>query len=435
MKPYLQLLLAAALLAGLAPAAGAEVQVVWERNTGREATGEFKFPHVPAPSRTDAATNAKFAVISGSGDPNGGDLDALHDGLLPQNEDQPDANFFFEQLAQGGRLLVDLGATTEVRRVQTYSWHRDGRGPQVYKLYASDGTAPGFTAKPARPANPAQAGWKLLADVDTRPQRGDFGGQYGVSVADSQGALGSYRYLLFEVWSTHERDRFGNTFFSEIDVEDGRVHPAAPAIPGTYEIEFDTSETPKLAGWVETRLRPVCEAWYPKIIQLLGGDGYRPPRRLTITFKKGMPGVANTLGTRIHCAEDWFQQNLEGEAIGAVVHELVHVVQQDARARRGSPAPSWLVEGLADYVRWFKYEPEANRPRPNPARAKYTDSYRTTGAFLNYVFETRAQTGVAKTFASAIRNRQYTPELWKVQTGRTVDELWADYLKTLAPRR
>ena len=35
-------------------------------------------------------------------------------------------------------------------------------------------------------------------------------------------------------------------------------------------------------------------------------------------------------------------------------------------------------------MRWFLYEPADQRPRVNPDRAKYTDSYRTTAAFLNF---------------------------------------------------
>ena len=98
----------------------------------------------------------------------------------------------------------------------------------------------------------------------------------------------------------------------------------------------------------------------------------------------------------------------------------------------GNPSPGWMVEGLADYIRRFKFEPQANRPRPNPARAKYTDSYRTTAAFLNYIAEKcDKDKDIIKKFNAAMRQGRYAPELWKEYTGKTVDELWADYLKTL----
>ena len=152
-----------------------------------------------------------------------------------------------------------------------------------------------------------------------------------------------------------------------------------------------------------------------------------------MTFLADMRGVASTGGTRIHCAGGWFRRNLQGEAVGAVVHEMVHVVQRYRRVRGGRRNPGWMVEGVADYIRWFLYEPKSKRPRPNPARAKYTDSYRTTAAFLNYAVDTCDRDLIRK-FNAAMRQGKYTAELWKEYTGKTVDELWADYVKTLRKR-
>jgi hypothetical protein len=123
-------------------------------------------------------------------------------------------------------------------------------------------------------------------------------------------------------------------------------------------------------------------------------------------------------------------QNLDGEAAGAVVHEMVHIVQQYRRGRGENRNPGWMVEGLADYIRWFLYEPEDKRPRPNPARAKYTDSYRTTGAFLNYLVE-KHDKEIIKKFNAAMREGNYSADLWKDFTGKTVDELWEEYVSTL----
>jgi len=102
-------------------------------------------------------------------------------------------------------------------------------------------------------------------------------------------------------------------------------------------------------------------------------------------------------------------------------------VVQQYHSRRN---PGWLVEGVADYLRWFKYEPVSKRPHPNPARAKYTDSYRVTGAFLDYVAST-SDHEIAVRMNEAMREGRYSPELWKEYTGKTIDELWADYIETL----
>ena len=63
--------------------------------------------------------------------------------------------------------------------------------------------------------------------------------------------------------------------------------------------------------------------------------------------------------------------------VGAMVHETVHCVQ----LYRGRGNPGWLVEGVADYVRFFKYEGGNIGIKLTPERAKYDASYRVTAAF------------------------------------------------------
>ncbi len=111
-----------------------------------------------------------------------------------------------------------MGEAIEIARINTYSWHPNTRGPQVYKVYAADGTEPTFNPAPALTLDPSSCGWKLIAGVDTRPRQGYGGGQYGVSLSDSSGLLGKYRYLLFHCIATEIDDDYGNTFFSELDV-------------------------------------------------------------------------------------------------------------------------------------------------------------------------------------------------------------------------
>jgi hypothetical protein len=201
----------------LAPSAPAEVNVTIDRNTGIQATPQFKFQHVPSPVRDDAGAHARLSVIVG--DPESAtDLAVLTDGALPTAEDQPSANFFFAAGTDGGRILMDLGGVIDVTAVNTYSWHPNTRGPQVYNLYAADGTNPKFNPKPDENTHPINCGWKLIATVDTRPEKGEGGGQYGVSITDTTGSLGKFQYLLFDSIPTEIDDPFGNTFFSEIDV-------------------------------------------------------------------------------------------------------------------------------------------------------------------------------------------------------------------------
>ena len=196
----------------------AQVKVTFDHNPNASATRAFKFKNVPSPAKDDAATKAKLSLIEGEPDGNGADPSALTDGALPTEEDQPAANFFWNAGTGGGRLQMDLGSMIEIAQINTYSWHPNTRGPQVYRLWASDGASVNFNAAPKTNVDLAASGWKLITVVDTRSKDGDDGGQFGVSITDAQGSLGKFRYLLFDFYVTETADEFGNTFYSEIDV-------------------------------------------------------------------------------------------------------------------------------------------------------------------------------------------------------------------------
>src|SRR5881628_3671453 len=154
----------------------AEVRIVADRS--ENPTASFKFKNVPAPSKNDAATKARFTIVDGEEDNNGGTLDRLHDGRVPTEDDQPSENFFSQAGTDGGRILVDLGGAIDIEQVNTYSWHPTTRGSQLYQLYASDGQGD-FNSQPKKGTAPDKCGWKLVAKVDTRPKEGEDGGQYG----------------------------------------------------------------------------------------------------------------------------------------------------------------------------------------------------------------------------------------------------------------
>ena len=100
------------------------------------------------------------------------------------------------------------------------------------------------------------------------------------------------------------------------------------------------------------KAKTLVEKWYPIINNLLKTDGFTPPSKVKIVFKKDMKGVAYTSGNTITIAGDWIKKSPND--YGMVVHELTHVIQQYRRTKR---TDGWLVEGIADYVRFFKYEP------------------------------------------------------------------------------
>jgi len=191
-----------------------DARVVFDHNPNSTATREFKFKNITSPAKDDAATNAKLTLIDGDLDQGAAELSALVDGRLPGDEDEPGANVYFRAGSSGGRFRMDFGTSIDIAQVNTYSWHPNSRGPQLYKLYAADGSDPKFNADPKRGIDPSSCGWKFIALVSTLPDSGDGGGQYASSVSD----VGKHRYLLFDCYVTELYDNWGNTFYSEIDV-------------------------------------------------------------------------------------------------------------------------------------------------------------------------------------------------------------------------
>lgn len=192
--------------------------------------------------------------------------------------------------------------------------------------------------------------------------------------------------------------------------------PAAKA--PELEVALDTSDAPEMALWAAP-VKIICEQAYPLLLEHLGAPGFEPPTKAKIVVKN-MKGIAGTAGATIYCSAAYFKEHPDDA--GAVVHELCHVVQDYG----GKPVPGWVTEGIADYVRWFCWEPASRRPRANLRGAKYTDSYQTTAAFFDWIVRTKDETFVRRLNAAA-REGRFKIELFQEYTGKTVDELWSEF--------
>lgn len=199
---------------------------------------------------------------------------------------------------------------------------------------------------------------------------------------------------------------------------------------GRFRFSVDTSKAPDLAPWAKDTLIPVVKEWYPKVVELLPGKDFEAPRSFSIVFDPKYTGVAATTGTLIVCNPEWYRRELKREALGSVVHELVHVVQQYGRRR----VPGWLTEGLADYIRWYLYEPESKGCEIPPTaadRVRHDQSYRVSANFLNWVV-TRHDKDLIPKLNTALREGTYSPEMWKARTGQDVDALAGEWKKSLS---
>jgi hypothetical protein len=192
-----------------------------------------------------------------------------------------------------------------------------------------------------------------------------------------------------------------------------------------YPIEFfiDVSAAPEMKEWTEKTAR-VCERQYPMICEELMSEGFKPRTTINLKMDPNYNGVAEAGGGGIRGSVKYFKAHEDD--VGAFVHETVHCVQD----YHGRGNPGWMVEGIADYIRFVKYEP-GKLKKLKPEQAKYNGSYRITAAFLAFVSDKYDKEFVKKINAK-MRDGKYKEDLWKDLTGKTLMELgdeWKESLK------
>jgi hypothetical protein len=195
-----------------------------------------------------------------------------------------------------------------------------------------------------------------------------------------------------------------------------------------YPVEFvlDCSDAPEMKEWLE-KCTKICERQYTMINEQLPSEGFKPAHLVKMSLKTSYRGVAATGGTNITGSAKYFKDHPKD--FGAMVHETVHVVQAYRGRHSGNPNPGWLVEGIADYIRFFIYEP-GKAGRMNPDKVHYNQPYRPAATFLNYVTE-KYDKDLVKKLNAAMRQGKYNDELFKDYTGKTVEELDGEWIASL----
>jgi hypothetical protein len=198
--------------------------------------------------------------------------------------------------------------------------------------------------------------------------------------------------------------------------------PAVAVFRFPVEFVVDVTDAPEMKQWADKVAR-ICERAYPMINEELKSDGFKPPHLVRMTLRSSYRGVAYASSSRITGSVRYFKDHPDD--IGAMVHETTHVVQR-YRTRNN---PGWLVEGIADYVRFFKYEPGKIGPI-SARRARYNGSYRVTAAFLAYLTE-KYDRQIVRKLNKVMREGEYEEAIFKRLTGKTVQELDKEWRGTL----
>jgi ferric-dicitrate binding protein FerR (iron transport regulator) len=212
-------------------------QVIARLESGDE-TPAFRFPTLEPPSDRDFADQSQgkasirvvkgaLAVtrMDGSAPPQ-----ALLDGHAQTRPDSPKESVYFANNVDG-MLLLDLGRTISIGRVNSYSWHQNGtfadqrvRAVQKFTLYGFAGDQP-----PPTDGRLTESGWTLIARVNSDEffrvaAPSDRPAQQACSITGAHGPVGRYRFLLWELQGTQGPNTKDTnpTFYGEIDVHEKR---------------------------------------------------------------------------------------------------------------------------------------------------------------------------------------------------------------------
>ncbi|MBB6110739.1 Peptidase [Mucilaginibacter lappiensis] len=145
-------------------------------------------------------------------------------------------------------------------------------------------------------------------------------------------------------------------------------------------------------------------------------------KNVTFVVDPAYNGVAATSNDITTFSPAWFKSNPADYDV--VTHEVMHIVQ----AYPGG-VPGWLTEGLADYSRYKYGVNNANAGWSLPAWSSsqnYTDSYRVTARFFAWL-ELHVNSSILNNLNTICHNGGYTSNTWVQLTGKTVDQLWAQY--------
>lgn len=202
---------------------------------------------------------------------------------------------------------------------------------------------------------------------------------------------------------------------------DDKPTPLSRVTMALPEFELDVGEVSDNSAAVEwgKRAQTMCEEWFPVLCAHLATEEWKPPQKIRIVMKRELRVPGYTSGGTISVSGKWITEHPDD--FGLVIHELVHVIQNYPPRQ-----PGWLVEGVADYMRYWKYEPEMPRRRIDFKTAKYTDAYYTSAAFLAWTAHTYDR-ALLRRLDAALRKGEYRDELFETITGKPLDQLWEEF--------
>jgi hypothetical protein len=158
---------------------------------------------------------------------------------------------------------------------------------------------------------------------------------------------------------------------------------------------------------------------YPELLKEYNPEAVK---RVYFIIDPTYDGVAYSFGDVLVFSYDYMEGHpKEGDV---AVHEIMHKVQN---GYKGS-VPSWLIEGMADYVR-YRYgidNPDSWALPDYSSSQNYDDSYRVTARFLVWI-ENHKEKNFVKLLDTALRKGTDYKDFWIQTLGKSIDDIWTAY--------
>jgi len=195
-----------------------------------------------------------------------------------------------------------------------------------------------------------------------------------------------------------------------------------------FRLKFSDADQAALDAWIE-RLRAKVGVWWPILTTRLASPDYTPTSAIQLRFitirPEGIPAATvRAPGQDPAILIDpggLLGRILNPDTLGMIGHEMVHVVQNYPRGQ-----PGWLVEGIADYMRYYVLIPEDPARAFSPDGAEWSHGYQPTAGLLDFV-ET-AHPGAVHDINAAMRAGGDGPALLEKIGGAPPEQLWRRYL-------
>lgn len=204
--------------------------------------------------------------------------------------------------------------------------------------------------------------------------------------------------------------------------KDARARVSAAAKETKFELVCD--ETPELKAWGEQAVE-ICREWYPKLCGEYATADFVPRGTIKVEIRKTLGAPAWTAGDTISVNAEYLKN--APKDFGMVVHELFHVVQSYPGQKSDL---GWLTEGIADYVRFWEYEPQTRQSKIG-AKASYKNGYRVAGAFLAWLEQDKP--GTVARLNAALRKGGADNAAVAGVIGGDIENKWKEFVAAGAP--